>query len=176
MKILKSDRLILRPLSFDELLYVRNNEISKFGTYIEDEAMLGLVKTAISSKINKIQNMDEKVYLWYTYWLIIDSNNGKGVGFIGFKRFPDENGYTEVGYSISPNYRRKRFMTEAMKTLLNWAYEFEECSGITAKTLKTNTGSNKVLQNCDFQLSHSNEKENYYLLKFRKSNLGPITE
>ncbi|MGE5627550.1 MAG: GNAT family N-acetyltransferase [Solirubrobacterales bacterium] len=167
MRILKSERLILRPLTFNELLHINNNDISKFGTYIETEAMLNFVKTAISKKITKMQNVDEKVHPWCTYWLIIDSNNGKGVGFIGFKGFPDENGYSEVGYSISTNYRKKRLTTEALETLLKWADECDECRGITAKTLKTNTGSNKVLQNCNFQLSESSEKENYYVIKFK---------
>ncbi|WP_375372934.1 GNAT family N-acetyltransferase [Clostridium sp. CF012] len=42
-----------------------------------------------------------------------------------------------VGYSISPNYREKRLMTEALETLVKWAYGFQDCKGITAKVLKT---------------------------------------
>ena len=83
-----------------------------------------------------MKKVSEDVQEWYTYWLIIDKDNGKGIGFIGFKGLPDENGYSEVGYSISPNYRKKRFMTEALETLVKWAYGFQNSKGIVAKSSK----------------------------------------
>jgi len=59
-------------------------------------------------------------------------------------------------------------MSEALKVLLEWASTFKECNGITAKkVLKTNIGSNKVLNNCNFKLIDFSEEENNYLLKFK---------
>ena len=77
------------------------------------------------------------------------------------------NGYSEVGYSISPNYRKKRLMTEALETLVKWAYGFQGSKGITAKVLKTNVGSIKVLNNCNFVLVSSTGQEHIYLINFR---------
>jgi len=87
------------------LLY--SNEIDKVETLIEEKSILDSVRSAISKKIEKMQNVNEEVREWYTYWLIINKYNEKG---IGFKGVPDESSYLEVGYSISSNYRRKRFM------------------------------------------------------------------
>lgn len=166
-KILESERLLLKPLSFKELLYISNNEVDKIDSDIEQEAMSDLVKQAISKKLEKMQNVNKEDHEWYTYWLIIDKEQHKGIGFIGFKGVPDENGYSEVGYSISSNYRRKGFMTETLSSLIHWASNSKNCKGITAKkVLRTNIGSNNVLINCNFKLFSSTREENNYILKF----------
>ena len=58
-------------------------------------------------------------------------------------------------------------MTEALETLISWAYGFQSSKGITAKVLKTNIGSIKVLNNCNFKLVSSTEQEYNYTIKFR---------
>lgn len=165
-KCLESERLFLKPLSFHELQYINNNDINKIEISIELESILDSVKLAISKKLMKMQNINEDIHEWYTYWLIINKENQKGIGFIGFKGAPDVHGYSEVGYSISPNYRKKRFMTEALEILINWAYRLQGAKGITAKVLKTNVGSIKVLNNCNFKLVNSTEQEHNYIIKF----------
>jgi RimJ/RimL family protein N-acetyltransferase len=166
-KVLETERLLLKPLSFSELSFINSNETDKVDTLIEQEAIFDFVKIAISKKLEKMQNVDKEIYAWYTYWLIIDKDNQKGVGFIGFKGIPDESGYSEVGYSISPNYRRKGLMSEALSSLINWASNFQNCKGITAKrVLKVNVGSKNVLSNCGFKLFSSSSEENNYILKF----------
>ena len=165
--MLESERLLLKPLSFNELLSINNNEIDDIETHIESEAIYDFVKVAISKKIEKMQRVSECIHMWYTYWLIINKANGKGIGFIGFKGIPDEKGYIEVGYSISHNYRRKGFMTEALFLLIDWASKYPNCNGITAKkVLKTNVGSNEVLNNCNFILVDSSNEFNNYMIKF----------
>ena len=166
-KFLESERLLLKPLSFKELKYINDDEINNVETIIELESVLDSVKLAISKKIMKMQNLNEAFHAWYTYWLIINKEEQKGVGFIGFKGLPDVDGYSEVGYSISSNYRKNGFMTEALKTLINWAYGFQCSKGITATVLKTNIGSIKVLTNCNFKLVSSTKQEHYYAIKFR---------
>ncbi|WPC40274.1 GNAT family N-acetyltransferase [Clostridium sp. JS66] len=162
-KFLESERLILKPLSFKELVYIKDNDISN----IEIEAVSSSVKLAVSKKLSKMKYIDSEFHEWYTYWLIISKNNEKGIGFIGFKGLPDENGYSEVGYSISPNHRKKRIMTEALRTLVTWASEFQGCRGITARVLKSNIGSHKVLTNCNFKVNSSNGEGNDYILKLK---------
>ncbi len=167
VELLESERLFLKPLSFNELLYIKNNMIENIETSIELEAISDVVKSAISKKIEKMQTVNEDIHDWYTYWLIIDKNNQNGIAFIGFKGIPDDSGYSEVGYSISSNYRRKGLMTEALSALINWASNFPNCKGITAtRVLKSNTGSNRVLNNCNFNLVASLSDENKYVLTF----------
>ncbi|MFW2488757.1 hypothetical protein ACN077_09300 [Clostridium chromiireducens] len=49
--MLESERLLLKPLSFKELLYINNNEIDAIETCIELEAMDDSVIAAISKKL-----------------------------------------------------------------------------------------------------------------------------
>ena len=168
MKVLESERLLLKPLSFNELLYINENQIDNIETSIELEAISHSVKLAITNKLEKMKNISEDTQKWYTYWLIINKQNQLGVGFIGFKGLLSENGYSEVGYSISPNYRRQRLMTEALETLIRWAHGFQECRGIIAKVSKGNIKSNKILNNCNFRVNSSTEQENNYIINFRR--------
>lgn len=166
-RVLESERLLLKPLSYKELSFINSNDIERIENLIESEAIFDFVKVAISKKLEKMKNIDEKDHEWYTYWLIIDKANQKGIGFIGFKGVPDENGFSEVGYSIASRYRKKGYMSEALSTLVNWASDFENCKGITAKrVLKENIGSNNVLNKCKFKLISSTSKENNYILEF----------
>lgn len=164
-KVLESERLRLKPLSFSELLNISKNE--NIETIIESEAISSSVKSAISKKLVKMKSINVDIHEWYTYWIIINKNNQAGIGFIGFKGFLNESGYLEVGYSISPNYRKRKLMTEALETLLKWAYGFKECKGIIAIVLKTNLRSNKVLNNSNFKVHSSTDQENNYILEFR---------
>lgn len=169
---IESARLLLKPLSLCELRYIDNNELVKIQPSVEQEALLDSTKIAISKKIVKMRHVKEKNHEWYTYWLIINKENQKGIGFIGLKGIPDQNGYSEVGYSISPAYRGKGIMTEALSLLLNWALQFPACKGITAtKVLKSNIGSNKVLNKCNFKLDSASEEYNNYILNFSSDTI-----
>lgn len=155
--LLDSENLSLKPLTFKELIDINSNNI-------EAEALTDSIKIAISKKIEKMKKVSEDFHMWYTYWLIKEKSSGKGIGFIGFKGIPDDDGYVEVGYGMSPNYRRRGLMTEAVSLLTNWALEYPECKGVTAtKVLKNNIGSNKVLKNCKFQLLDSSDEFNSYI-------------
>lgn len=167
--LLEGENLLLKPLSFIELVHINNDR--KIETAIDTEAIFDSVKIAISKKIDKMQKVSMDIHNWYTYWLIINKDNGQGIGFIGFKGISDKNGYTEVGYSISSNCRRKGFMTEALSLLMDWAFKYPFCKGITAnKVLKTNTGSNKVLNNCGFILLESSNEFNNYIFRYSKQS------
>lgn len=163
---LESERLFLKALSLSELSLINSNENSISETLVDSEALSDSVHSAIAKKIKKMHSVNEVLHHWYTYWLIVDKETKKGIGFIGFKGVPNENGYSEIGYSISPNYRRKGLMTEALKTLMEWACVAPNCKGVVANVLKANIGSIKVLTNCKFRLVGSNEQENRYLHHF----------
>jgi len=78
-------------------------------------------------------------------WLIIHKTDKVLIGDIGFMGGPDEEGTVEIGYSIVPEYRNQGYATEAVNSLIHWAFQKQEIKVITAKTLKDNTASIKVL-------------------------------
>lgn len=166
MDVLESERLLLRPLPINELLYIKDNKAHLLDVPVLPEALSDDVITAITKKTGKLKAVEEKLHVWYTYWLIIDKESGNGIGFVGFKGInPD--GYAEVGYSISPDFRRKGLMKEALNAFIGWASKNQKLRGITAAVNKTNTGSIKVLQNCGFKLTGSSEQQAFYCLELK---------
>ncbi|MCR3761207.1 GNAT family N-acetyltransferase [Clostridium felsineum] len=164
--LLASNKITLTPLSLPELQNIEKDNINLLENTINEDAIFDFTKVAISKKINKMLKVSTAVHNWYTYWLIIDNITKMGIGFIGFKGTPNDSGYVEVGYNIACTYRKQGIMTEALSLLSNWALKNPNLKGITAcKVLKTNTGSNRVLKNCNFKLTNSTEEFNYYLLK-----------
>lgn len=164
--MLESDRLRLTPLCLDELMAIDSGAMDTVDTPIEASALSGTVQSAIQKKIVKMRSTETALHDWFTYWLIVDKATGQGIGFIGFKGI-EETGYVEVGYGISPNYRRQGLMSEALQMLIGWAQQHPGIKGVTAKhVLKTNIGSNGVLRHCGFELISSSDTENGYCYKF----------
>lgn len=165
--LLETKRLLMRPLSMGELSCIADGVLSAAAEYIEPDAITETVITAAIKKTEKMRNADPTLHELYTYWLIVDKESGQGIGFIGFKGY-DKDGCLEVGYNISPGYRKKRLMTEALEALIKWAFENKGVKGITAKVNKTNTGSVRVLNNCNFEQVGHSETELFYCLKSSK--------
>jgi RimJ/RimL family protein N-acetyltransferase len=167
--IINSERLFLRPLSLSELIEIADGELRVSTNDIDPCALIPEAKSAISKKIEKMKSIDNSLHELYTYWLICDKTDNKGIGLIGFKGTLDQKGYIEIGYSISTNYRRKGLMSEALKAITNWIKSYDcdiKPNGIIANVLNTNIGSMKVLENCGFQSIESNEKETIFVFDF----------
>lgn len=52
-RVLESERLLLKALSYKELSYIRDNEIERIESLIEPEAIFDFVIQAISKKLEK---------------------------------------------------------------------------------------------------------------------------
>jgi len=164
---LASSRIIIKPLSLEGLI-----QINKQKQYIyEGIDLTGLLLTdiqrkAISIKINKMSKIPKESHNWYTYWLIINKSSLEIMGLIGFKGI-DDKGEAEIGYGILKQYEGQGYMTEAVKTLIKWAFKNKSCKALTAtRVLKINYGSQKVLLKNGFkQVEENKETINYRLVK-----------
>ncbi len=85
--------------------------------------------------------------------LIVDRSEAALVGDVGFKTMPDERGFTEIGYGIAPEFRKRRYATEAVHAMVDWAFEREEVNGIVAECLEDNTASIRVLEGLGMRLT-----------------------
>ncbi|MFN8379180.1 MAG: GNAT family N-acetyltransferase [Anaerolineae bacterium] len=80
-------------------------------------------------------------------WFLRERTDGLIIGSSGFKGKPDWHGVIEMGYGISPQYRRRGYATEAGMTLRDWAFLNPRVKRITAECLVRNTASRRVLEN-----------------------------
>ena len=66
-----------------------------------------------------------------TVWMLVQREEGVIIGSAGFKGGPDEKGEVEIRYAMGKDYRRRGYMTEAVKAICCWALEQPEVAHIT---------------------------------------------
>ena len=85
---------------------------------------------------------------WYALWLIV-RKDGACIGNLSFKGVP-EDGVVELGYGISEEYRGYGYATEAVETILAWAFDQPGVTSVAAETEAGNAASRRVLEKCGF--------------------------
>ncbi|HVP52751.1 MAG TPA: GNAT family N-acetyltransferase [Terriglobales bacterium] len=91
---------------------------------------------------------------WSTWYFLLPGENegsSQAVGIGGFKGKPAR-GMVEVGYSIVPAYQRLGFASEAVATLVDWAFSHPKVHVVTAETLPALLASIRVLEKSGFHL------------------------
>lgn len=158
---LVTPRLRLIALSFDQLQRILLSPDvleSELGLPISRSLLEGVVQRALRMKLDRMQKQEPSLHLWFTYWLIITPNPPFGAGMVGFKGAPDETGAVEIGYGIDPACQNRGYMTEAVKTMLEWAFSHPACSMVTALgVLRGNLASQSVLLKCGFTCTAETE-------------------
>lgn len=156
---LTSNRLHFRKLNdndVDEVYTLRSNP--KTMKYIprplvtNHEEALAHIKL-INDKID--ENIDIN-------WAVTEKNNDKCIGIMGFYRARPENYRTELGYMILPEYHNKGYVSEAVDTLLNYAFNTLNFHSIEAIIDPENIASERVLLKNGFvKEAHLIENEFY---------------
>ena len=161
-------RLDLIPLSRQQLEWtldtpeaLEQNLGIKFDSAIIDENVI----RAIGMKLAKLVKLPPEQHVWQTYWLIVERDAQVGIGLAGFKSLPDDEGLSEVGYGIAPAWHNRGYMSEALRGLLDWAFEQPDCLGITA-TAVINPASRRLLEKLGATLVDEDENESSWI--FRK--------
>ena len=169
----RTPRLNLLPLSSNQLKWTLDSPLQdkpsalelnlniQFDTSLIDENVI----RAIGMKLAKMAKLSPEEHIWQTYWLIIERESQTGIGLAGFKSPPNENGLSEIGYGIAPAWQNRGYMSEALRGLLDWAFEQPNCLGITATTVQ-NPASRRVLEKLGATLIEEGENETSWI--FRK--------
>lgn len=151
--MIETERLILRPLTYEQLLKYSNLDDS-----LEKELKLEKSPRSISPELREaldygiIPNVanENQNYLFSTLWTIILKENNKMVGDVCFKGEPNLDGEIEISYGTHFDFRRKGYMTEAVGEMLKWVKNQSDVRKILANTEKNNLSSQRVLRNNEF--------------------------
>jgi [ribosomal protein S5]-alanine N-acetyltransferase len=73
------------------------------------------------------------------------------IGTAGFKGLPISDGTVEIGYSILSQYQGKGYASEAVGSLVRWAFSHRYVSRVTARTLPDAQASIRVLRRNGFR-------------------------
>jgi [ribosomal protein S5]-alanine N-acetyltransferase len=151
--MLETERLILKPLSYLQLLkYIKaddslEKELNLFSStrIISPELKEALEQTILPNVANPSSN-----YLYSTLWTVISKSDNKMVGDLCFVGEPNANGEVEIGYGTYEDFRGNGYMTDAVGAMIGWAKHQPEVKAILASTDKTNVASYSVLQKNQF--------------------------
>jgi RimJ/RimL family protein N-acetyltransferase len=125
-------------------------------------------------KLAKMGDTEEAEHVWLTYWLIVVRKFHFGAGLVGFKGSPDQHGEVEIGYGIDPDYQGQGYMTEAVTTMMDWAFQDKACNSIVAIDVqKPNIASRRVLEKVGMTVYEESEGTLSYRIDRGNERLQP---
>jgi ribosomal-protein-alanine N-acetyltransferase len=108
---------------------------------------------AMECMAQALDRRPRQVGWWCWYFVLHNRVTGHRVliGDGGFKGPPGAEGTVELGYSLLRPYWNRGYATEAVKALLEWAFDSPEVRGVFAEAQMGNTASIRVLQKAGFE-------------------------
>lgn len=140
--ILESERLLFRPIKdtdVTEILALRSNP--ELMQYIPRP----LVTTLEEAKAHMKMIQDKIDTNEGINWAMTEKGKDKLISLIGFYKIENENYRSEIGYMLLPKYQNKGYITEAIKTLLNFGFNKMGLHSVEAVIDPRNIASEKVL-------------------------------
>ncbi|MBK8705926.1 MAG: GNAT family N-acetyltransferase [Saprospiraceae bacterium] len=151
--MIETERLILKPLTYEQLI-----KYIKCDNSLEMELNLNETSRTISPELKEaleltiLPNVADKTknYLYSTLWTAILKTENKMIGDLCIVGEPNENEEIEIGYGTYDEFQGKGFMTEIVGGIIEWAKTQPLVKSIIASTNKTNIASFRVLQKNHF--------------------------
>ncbi|MBN1964624.1 MAG: GNAT family N-acetyltransferase [Anaerolineae bacterium] len=166
LPVIQTQRLRLMALSFAQLALCLSDLArleQELSLPVSRAVITEIVQRAIRMKLDKMTQADPHAHAWYTYWLIVIVDKKHGAGLAGFKGVPDHAGEVEIGYGMAPEFQGHGYMTEAVRAMITWAFESPDCRVVIApNTLRTNIGSNRVLEKAGFHIYQETSEAFYW--------------
>lgn len=146
--MIETERLIIKPLTYEQLLkYMKSDNslekelgLKESLRTISDELREALEETILPGVADPFKN-----YLFSTLWTIISKEENRMVGDLCFVGEPNCDGEVEIGYGTYEEFQDRGFMTEAVSRMINWAKTQPAVKSIVASTDKSNVASYKIL-------------------------------
>ena len=108
---------------------------------------------------------------WSFWYLTTQGKPAELVGICGFKGRPDTSGSVEIGYSVLDHFRRKGYATEAVASLVGWAFRHHNLNEVSAETFPYLTQSIRVLEKNGFVLTGAGSEAGVVRYAVKRSSL-----
>ncbi|HEY5776419.1 MAG TPA: GNAT family N-acetyltransferase, partial [Xanthomonadales bacterium] len=109
---------------------------------------------------------------WSFWYLLTSGSPCELVGISGFKGRPDELGSVEIGYSILSSYQRRGYATEAVASLVGWAFSHHNVKEVCAETFPHLIQSIQVLKKNGFQYTGAGSETGVIRYAINRSHLN----
>ena len=169
---IKTDRMFLVPATVKlYLLELHNREafISTLRAKVPETWPPDQVTPeVIEEYICRMKARDRKV--WSFYWLLCEQESEVPI-LIGNGGFLcHNNGILELGYSVLPEYQRKGYATEAVRSMLEWAFLNIKKDKIIAYTYPQLNASIRVLEKNGFMFKGKTHNESMLIYELLNKN------
>jgi len=165
--ILTTERLTLRQLVItdeQEIFTLRSD--SEINKYLDRQ-----VSTTIDDARNFINKVNENINKNNSlYWAITLSHKNILIGTICLFGFSDENDKCEIGYELLTNFQGQGIMREAVKNVIEYAFNTIKVRKIEAFLHKDNQSSIKLLEKLSFRNSNDPANTNADLICYHLTN------
>jgi ribosomal-protein-alanine N-acetyltransferase len=172
MFILKSERLKLIPLNYDQLVLVNDSRcaLEEFlglnpSAMLIDDYNQAELKAALKNHWLPNTQMHPDLYQWYTSWEVVLKISNTSIGSICFGGYPDDYGETTIGYLVDQQHWGQGYATEAVLTLINWGFKFSILKTLKADALLNNPASQRVLLKAGFVPTHKDDTHQHFKLR-----------
>ncbi|MCS3532722.1 GNAT family N-acetyltransferase [Chryseobacterium sp. JUb7] len=155
---LETERLLLKDINeshVEDILRIRSNEVvNQFVKRNSPKNNYDALQFILTIK-NRTQNNET------FYWGISLKDHPNLIGTICLWKFSEDRKVAEVGYELLPDYHRKGIMSEALKAVVNFAFNELHLHEILAMTNTFNENSKGLLLKHDFILEESIKDEGF---------------
>ena len=160
MKILESNRLILRPWKIsdlDDLHEFRSNKevanLAGFNVKQSKEESLNILKQFIVDSSNSL-------------WAVELKNINKAIGWIELHKYPEgiDKNSKEIGCVLSQKYWGQGLIPEALNQVLYYGFNKENLDFIVCSHFVNNNQSKRVIEKCCFKYAKTSNDKIYYCL------------
>lgn len=106
---------------------------------------------ALHRTLEALHRGPDQIGWWMRYMVLRRGPEGTPVvvGVAGMKGKP-QGGLAELGYSVAPEHRRRGYATEAVRALVDWAFDHDDVTEVIAETMPELAASIRVLEKCGF--------------------------
>lgn len=149
--MIETERLLLIPIDLDMIDALLESDDAFFNRYgfINDGGEFVNPSPNYLHKEKQRLIDHPEIYPFAVDYLIVVKSIKTVIGSIDYKRMLDENGVTEIGYGMSPQYEGHGYMTEAVLAMISFGKE-NGAKKVVADTFIDNVKSQNVLRRCGF--------------------------
>ncbi|WP_294321832.1 GNAT family N-acetyltransferase [uncultured Chryseobacterium sp.] len=155
---LETQRLVLKEINeshVEDILKIRSNKvISRFVRRNSPKNNYDALQFILTIKERTKNNQT-------CYWGISLKNQPDLIGTICLWNFSEDRKVAEVGYELLPEYHRKGIMSEALATVVNFAFQELNLGEIVAMTHQGNENSKNLLLKNHFVLEEERKDEGF---------------
>lgn len=111
---------------------------------------------------------------WMLHYVVLGrpGDRGLAVGAAGYKGAPTDEGTVEIGYGILEQFQRRGLASEAVRGLIENAFEYAEVERVVAETLPGLTPSIGVLEKLGFSLLGAGSEEGVIRYALERTDYG----